>query len=214
MTSATQAQAQAPAADPVASPRWDPLVRLTHWGIAAAIVLNGLVTEEGESWHIWVGYAAGVLLALRLGWGLIGTRSARFASFPPKPAAALRHLRAIVAGRHEPRVSHNPVGALMAYALWAALAVTVGTGIAMDQARPAAPAGATLVAEAGEDEEAEEHEGRGDGGEGESAFEEVHEVFANLLFLLAALHVAGVAFESRRSGGGLVRAMVTGRGDG
>lgn len=209
MTSATQAQA--PAVDPVAAPRWDSLVRLTHWGIAVAIVLNGLVTEEGEGWHIWVGYAAGVLLALRLVWGLIGTRSARFASFPPNPAAALRQLRDITVGRHEPRVSHNPLGALMAYALWAALAVTVGTGIAMDQARPAAPTGATLVAEAGEDEE---HEGRGGGGEGESAFEEVHEVAANLLFLLAALHIAGVAFESRRSGGGLVRAMLTGRGDG
>jgi cytochrome b len=209
MTSATQARA--PAVEPAATPRWDPLVRLTHWGIAAAIVLNGLVTEEGKGWHIWVGYAAGVLLVLRLGWGLIGTRSARFTSFPPNPAAALAHVRDILAGRHAPRVSHNPLGALMVYALWAALAVTVGTGIAMDQARPAARAGIVAVAEAGHDEEGEDQEREG---EGESVFEEVHEVAANLLFLLAALHIAGVVFETRRSGGGLVRAMVTGRGDG
>jgi cytochrome b len=41
--------------------------------------------------------------------------------------------------------------------------------------------------------------------------EEVHEIAANLLFLLAALHVAGVIFETSRGEHGLVRAMITGR---
>jgi len=26
-------------------PNWDPIVRVTHWGIALAILLNGLITE-------------------------------------------------------------------------------------------------------------------------------------------------------------------------
>lgn len=195
--------------------RWDPLVRLTHWLIAAAIVVNGLISEEGSSLHIWVGYAAGALLAVRLLWGVIGTRPARFSSFPPSPAGALRHVREIVSGRHAEHVSHNPLGALMAYALWATLAVVVATGVAMDQGKSAAPLlprqeqGIVQPALGGEEEE---EEGERGGGEGDETLEEVHEIAANLLFLLAALHVAGVAFETRRSGSGLVRAMITGRG--
>lgn len=195
--------------------RWDPLVRSTHWLIAAAIVVNGLISEEGSGFHAWVGYAAGALLALRLAWGLVGTKAARFSSFPPSPGRAIRHVREIVIGRHSEHVSHNPLGALMAYALWATLAVVVATGIAMDQgkslAAPVAGQERALVsaraADAGEHEE-DEH---GEEGAGNEMFEEVHEIAANLLFLLAALHVAGVAFETRRTGRSLVRAMITGR---
>ena len=44
--------------------RWDPIVKLTHWGIVAAIIGNALVTEEGSGWHIWVGYGLAALLGL------------------------------------------------------------------------------------------------------------------------------------------------------
>lgn len=62
--------------------RWDPIVKLTHWGIVAAVIGNALVTEEGSGWHIWIGYGLAALLALRLLWGLVGPREARFGSFP------------------------------------------------------------------------------------------------------------------------------------
>ena len=52
---------------------WDPLVRISHWGIAAAVILNGLILEGGDQAHILVGYAALSLLAVRLVWGLVGT---------------------------------------------------------------------------------------------------------------------------------------------
>jgi len=41
--------------------------------------------------------------------------------------------------------------------------------------------------------------------------EEAHELIFNWLILSVALHVAGVAFDSWRSGVNLVRAMVIGR---
>lgn len=209
---------------------WDPLVKLTHWGIALAILVNGLVTEEGSDWHIWVGTAAAALLAMRLLWGLIGPAEARFSAFPPSPSKAIAHVGDIVAGRHTPHRSHNPLGALMAYALWATLAVVVGTGLAMTGlpgTGPAASAAAPALAEAApnaeygeDDEDDEDDEGEeaggaamasGEGGEGEEWLEEVHEVAANLLFLLAALHVAGVVFETRRSGRQVLQRMTAGR---
>ena len=38
--------------------------------------------------------------------------------------------------------------------------------------------------------------------------EEVHEIAVNLLYVLIALHLAGVAFETRRSGREVVSAML------
>ena len=195
--------------------RWDPLVRITHWGIAAAVVINRLVTEGGSQLHVWIGLALAALLALRLGWGFVGPVEARFTSFPPSPRRAVAHVRDILAGRHVSHRSHNPLGALMAYALWASLAVVIASGIAMtgfppkvhaeDGERPAAAA--TVLTH--EDEEAGES---GEGEEGGELAEEVHEIAANLLLALAALHLLGVAFETRRSGRQIVLAMIGGKG--
>jgi cytochrome b len=40
----------------------------------------------------------------------------------------------------------------------------------------------------------------------------LHEVTVNLLYVLIALHLMGVVFESRRSGPRIVRAMLPGGG--
>lgn len=68
--------------------RWDPLVRLTHWGVAAGVVANGVFTEEGSGPHQWVGYGVATLLALRWIWGVVGRR--RRGSPPSRPASAGR----------------------------------------------------------------------------------------------------------------------------
>jgi len=117
--------------------RWDPIVKLTHWGIMAVVIANALVTEEGSGWHIWAGYGLFALLLLRLLWGLIGPRSARFSSFPPSLARAAGHLGQIRRGERISHSSHNALGALMAYAVWACLGVIVATGVAMSGPPPA-----------------------------------------------------------------------------
>jgi len=192
--------------------RWDPLVRITHWCVAAAVVANGLITEGGSQVHIWIGLAVGGLLVLRLVWGFVGPVEARFSSFPPSPRRAVAHVRDILAGRHVSHRSHNPLGALMAYALWSTLAVLIASGIAMtgfppgtgtkDMERPVATSTPRLAEEEGEGESE---------GPGEIA-EEVHEIAANLLLVLAGLHLVGVAFETRRSGRQVVLAMIGGKG--
>lgn len=194
--------------------RWDPLVRITHWGIVVAVIANALIVEEGSGVHVWVGYGLAALLALRLLWGLIGPSEARFSAFPPSPSRALAHIREIAAGKRTAHASHNPLGALMVYSIWTCLAVIIATGIAM--APPsAAPwtrlenrshvealertnaTGPTAENEDGEDSEREE-----------GVLTEVHEVAVKLLYLLIALHLAGVIFETRRSGRQIVTAML------
>lgn len=214
--------------------RWDPIVKLTHWGIVAAVIGNALVTEEGSGWHIWVGYGLAALLVLRLIWGLIGPAEARFSAFPPSPRRALAHIGEIRRGEVVEHSSHNPLGALMVYAIWSCLAVIIATGIAMAGPPPADPnvsaehgehreqvaaAGQSApMAGAEEDEEHERMEARGEADEGaagegegeEGPMTEIHEVAVNLLYLLIALHLAGVVFETRRSGPQIARAMIPG----
>lgn len=200
--------------------RWDPVVRITHWSIMAAIIVNALVTEDGSTAHVWVGYSLAALLALRLLWGLIGPREARFTAFPPSPSRAIAHVKDIIAGRTVPHASHNPLGALMVYAIWGTLAVIIGSGIAMaglpgsqaPQARSIAqaPISGALISD---DDDGEEHEdgseAGGAGGEREEGpMTEVHEAAVNLLYALILLHIAGVVFENRRSGRQIVLAML------
>ncbi len=202
--------------------RWDPLVRLTHWGVAAGVLANGVFTEEGSSLHQWVGYAIAALLAVRWIWGLIGSPEARFSAFPPSLGRAAAHVRAVTRGDRTAHRSHNPLGALMVYALWTTLAVVIGSGVAMSglperstshmpapsvpQRLSPAPSKSVDAHEPREDDEA-----RGDeSGEYGELLEEVHEVAANLLFGLAGLHLLGVAFETRRRGRGVLMAMLPG----
>lgn len=198
-------------------PRWDALVKITHWGIAALIVCNALIVGEGSIAHIYAGYMIAALLALRLVWGFVGPGPARFSSFPPSPRRAIRHVRDIFSGRKETHISHNPLGALMAYALWATLGVIVASGVAMAGPPPDVPMPLNLsqVIQDGDheneghsEEEYEEYE-RGEE-EAEEVLEEVHETAVNLLYLLIILHIVGVLFESTRSGRRVATAMLPG----
>lgn len=192
---------------------WDPLIRITHWGIAFAVVANGLVNKAGGTAHIWIGWSVMALLALRLVWGVLGPAEARFSAFPPDPRAAMSHLADLVRGKPREHASHNPAGALMVYALWGLLATISVTGLVMtggaspirlaeEKAAVASGDWSVLV---NDDEGADEDSAFG------NIAEEVHEVAANLILILAGLHVAGVVFESRALRRNLVRPMITGR---
>lgn len=191
---------------------WDPVVKLTHWSIVVAVLVNGVLTEGGSWPHIWVGFALAAMLALRLLWGLVGPAEARFSAFPPSPARALGHIRDIRAGKNHEEPSHNPLGALMVYAIWSTLGVIIATGIAMAGLPPHAveehgPAVQAMVASpSGADKHQDEQSGEED-----SPLKEVHETAVNLLYVLIALHLAGVVFETRRSGRQIVLAMMPGR---
>ncbi|AMK17258.1 MULTISPECIES: cytochrome b/b6 domain-containing protein [Sphingobium] len=210
--------------------RWDPVVKLTHWSIVLAVLANAIVTEEGSSVHIWVGYALAAILALRLLWGLIGPGEARFTAFPFSPSRALAHIREIRGGRKSEHPSHNPLGALMVYAIWSCLLVIIVTGIAMaglpGTSERHGEAGAASesysksidVREATEQDDRDEGADLRSGGErkegGEEGEEgplaEIHETAANLLYVLILLHIAGVIFETRRRGRQVVLAMLPG----
>ncbi|MYM54356.1 cytochrome b/b6 domain-containing protein [Thalassovita mangrovi] len=161
---------------------WDPLVRMTHWGVALGIILNGAIVDKDSNLHETVGYTVLALVGLRLIWGLIGTRHARFRDFPLDPGAAMEQLSDMIGGRKRIHLGHTPLGALMIYNLWASILMICLSGYMMTTN--------TFW--------------------GVEWVEEVHELFANWVFFSAVLHVAAVILESRRTGVNLPRAMVTG----
>ena len=160
---------------------WDPFVRIFHWSVVAG-VFTAYFTEAWRSVHELVGYVVLAMVVLRIVWGFLGPRHARFSDFVRGPREVLAYVRDLLGGREPPSVGHNPLGGLMVVALLTVLLVVCVSGWM-----------ATLDAFWGED-----------------WVEELHEGGVNLLFVLVALHVAGVLFTSLRERVNLVKAMVTG----
>jgi cytochrome b len=188
---------------------WDPLVRLFHWSLVAAFATAWLTADELQPVHEFAGYTVAGLVAFRLIWGLVGSRYARFAQFVKGPGATLAYLGTMLRGGERRYLGHNPAGAAMIVALLLTLSGTALTGWLMaDETRLAMlPAMPQIVAPAWADDDGDDDRG---GREVDDALEEVHEALANLMLLLAVLHVGGVVLASVRHRENLARAMITG----
>lgn len=165
-----------------------------HWGLvlafAVALALGFFGPKSLLDLHVYAGYAAAGLVAFRVIWGFTGSTWSRFSTFAP----SLSQVRAHLSDAHAAGYGHNPLGALMVYALLAvvlALAVT-GVWTLGGVLRQGPLAALTTYAN------------------GRTA-KEIHELVAWGVIGLVALHLAGVLFESRRESENLARAMVTGR---
>lgn len=161
---------------------WDPLVRIFHWSLALCVLANYFVLEPGEFYHRYTGYLAVSLVMVRLVWGFIGSRHARFADFWPTPSRIRSHLDDLRAGRPDAHQGHNPLGGLMMLTL---LALVLGMGLT----------GWMLGTDRFYDAD---------------WLKEVHESIANFMMLCVALHVTAALVMSHLSGINLVRAMITG----
>lgn len=161
---------------------WDPVVRLFHWTVALGCIANLTVLREVKSVHRYVGYVILAAVAIRLIWGFVGTQHARFSDFTPGPRRLLGYLKALLRGKEPRYVGHNPAGALMMLALMALVAMCGLTGWMMGL----------------------------DAFWGVRWVETLHEGAANIILVMAILHVLAALIESWRHRENLVAAMVTG----
>ena len=199
---------------------WDPVVRYGHWALAAAFAIADLSAEdeggEADLLHVWSGYVVGIVVAVRVIWGLIGTRHARFTDFAYGPMSALQYLNDLMRGRARRHIGHSPAGAAMIFALLICLAGTVWTGLVAygDSGKgPLANAGSVVTPQAYADEREgrSERSGGGRRNGGESAVGELHAVFANITLGLVVLHILGVGLASVVHRENLVGSMISGR---
>ena len=176
---------------------WDPLVRFFHWGLVLAFIFAQATEDDFMSLHSWAGYFILTLLVIRIIWGFVGTRYARFSDFVYPRKTILQFLKDTFAFRARRYIGHNPAGGAMVILLMISLLMTGLTGVlvygAAEQAGPLASwfiGGSHLWGE---------------------IFEELHEFFANFSLLLVFIHVLGVIIESFIHRENLVSAMINGR---
>ena len=108
-----------PAADKTHVRAWDLPTRLFHWALVV-LIANAYVTRmylEDLTWHIWNGYAILVLIVFRLLWGLVGSSTARFASFMYWPWQSARYGLDFLLRRPRHFLGHNPLGSLAVIAM-------------------------------------------------------------------------------------------------
>jgi cytochrome b len=162
---------------------WDPFVRVFHWSLAALFLAAYVTGEDAGRVHVAAGYAIAGLIALRMVWGFVGARHARFSNFVQPPRAVLAYLRDAALLRAPRYLGHNPAGGAMIIGL---LVMLLGTGLTGYLMTTDAFWGAKWV-------------------------EGIHEAFANLTVGLIVFHILGVLLSSVLHGENLVKSMITGR---
>src|SRR5512139_1769556 len=75
---------------------WDRFVRVGHWLIAGGFLVAYLTEDDLLTVHVWAGYLVGAVVCLRIVWGFIGPKHARFGDFLYSPRQALRYLNDVV----------------------------------------------------------------------------------------------------------------------
>lgn len=182
----TEATAQAPSGRverPETVKVWDIFVRLFHWSLVGLFIFAYLTGDEWDNAHEIAGYCIMALIALRIVWGFIGTKHARFSSFVFSPATVIGFLRDSVYLRAKRYIGHNPAGGAMVIALLLSITTICVSGYLMTT----------------------------DMFWGEEWVEEVHEAAVNGTLILVALHIGGVVLASIEHGENLVRSMITGK---
>lgn len=187
---------------------WDLFVRVFHWSVAAGFFIAYFTEDDFMLLHVWTGYVVGALVVMRVVWGFIGPKHARFSDFIYSPFTVWRYLAALAAFRAKRHLGHSPAGGAMTAALLLMLAVVVWTGLnlyvieygsgpllRLSISSPAVPR--AILA-------------RQDGSDDDDYWEELHEVLSHLLLFLVILHIGGVALASRAYRENLTRGMISG----
>ena len=174
---------------------WDPFVRLFHWTLVTAFLVSWLTEDELITLHVYAGYLITILVLLRIVWGVVGTRYARFNDFVVAPAKVFKYLKDLLTFRAKRTIGHNPAGGAMIVALLISLLITASTGMLAYGAEGLGPMAELIFSNVPY------------GGE---LFEEIHEFFAHLTLLLVVVHLSGVLFGSLLHHENLVRSMFTG----
>jgi cytochrome b len=153
---------------------YDLPTRLFHW-LFAGLFLTGFIiakTIDDESfwfnYHSLAGLTLGFLVLLRILWGVLGTKHARFSGFALNPLELVSYFKGIFSGEKKRWAGHNPASS------WAGI-------VMMLLALGLATTGYLMTS-----------------GPNKETFEDVHELLANGFIVVVILHVAGIILHTIR----------------
>lgn len=165
---------------------YDIPTRLFHWIFATLFIGSFLIGKNVDdetslfSYHMILGLTLGFAVLLRIVWGFVGSRYARFSSFSLKPSDLIGYFKSAFTSLTKRQLGHNPASS------WAALVMMVWalvlgvTGYLMTNA------------------------------DMKESLEDIHELFANTFLLVAIGHILGILFHTYRHKDPIGLSMVTG----
>ncbi len=111
---------------------WDLPTRLFHMllsaGFIAAAVIAPLLGEDSTlfPYHSIIGLTSGLMVLLRVVWGVGGSRYARFGTFVFGPGAVIAYMKGVLSRDGKRYLGHNPGSA---YAIFAMLGLVLAMGV-------------------------------------------------------------------------------------
>ena len=191
---------------------WDLFVRIFHISLLASVVV-AYAGEEGSMWHIYAGYTVLGLIILRVLWGIVGSKYARFSNFIYSPGTVINYLKGLRNKKPKHYIGHNPAAGVMVITLLVTLFAVTISGLkvyAIEEGRgPLAENKLAVISSAYADSDHNKLTYSKDHDDNE-LWEEIHEASAHFLLFLIFLHILGVTVSSKLHNENLVKAMITG----
>ncbi len=222
---------------------WDAPTRIFHWLNAATVLLLvlvgvlmlfkrdlGITALEAKlalkQLHVLIGYLFVANLLVRLVWGFVGNRFARWSSLIPGRGFGqmlVSYLASLKSGSPQQFLGHNPLGRLAVIALFLLLITQAATGLiraGTDLYYP--PFGSMLAAQVAAegvdpaslkpyDKTGADPERYSELRAFKHIYGEIHLYAAYALLALLLLHILAVVRAEISEGGGLISAMVSGK---
>jgi cytochrome b len=153
---------------------YDLPTRIFHW-LFAGLFLTGFVIAKTIdvnslwfSYHSLAGLALGFVVVLRILWGFVGTRHAKFLNFALNPKEFVSYFKGIWTGDKKRWAGHNPASS------WSSISMMLmALGLAVTG----------FLMTSGLDKE---------------TYEDIHELLANGFIIVTVLHVAGLVLHTLR----------------
>ncbi len=177
---------------------WDLFVRVFHWSLVVSFTLTYVAVEYGyDEIHEWLGYFLTVLITVRIIWGFVGSKYARFSTFIFPVSEYIENFKAILTSKHQKHyMGHNPLGGAMVFALITGLVVLSFSGLVLlGWSEYTGPVWALAIPVS---------EGFG------STIEFIHYKLPEVMLFLIGAHILGVFVAMKQHRENLVRSMFNG----
>lgn len=159
---------------------WTLPTRLFHWLLVLYILIMFISSDEESllNIHAAFGYGVGILIFFRIVWGFIGPNYSRFSNWPLNIKEAIEFTKNIL----HPKlyIGHNPAASFVMLGIILVVFLTALSGVLTYGIQEGRGILAFLNSSYFKEME---------------LFEEIHEFFSNLLLLLIAAHLGGVAVD-------------------
>ncbi|MCF8059929.1 MAG: cytochrome b/b6 domain-containing protein [Bacteriovoracaceae bacterium] len=169
------------------SKAYDLPIRIFHWLFALLFVFSFSVAKfiDDDSvlyaYHMLSGILMVSIVLLRIVWGFVGSRTARFSSFKLNPTDLISYFNSVISSRSKRYLGHNPASS---YAALLMMAFVLGIGFS----------GLMMSLRIYK-----------------HFFEEAHELLAHGLLITVIIHVVGVILHQLRHRDGLITSMLNGK---